>query len=89
MKFGVFDHVDDSGVSFRHHASSGHTHPEALSIGARAVGIGRYYLFPLAVGGEEGVELALELVRAEIERGMKLMGCAKISQLSRANLRIR
>jgi L-lactate dehydrogenase (cytochrome) len=41
------------------------------------------------VGGEEGVELALELLRAEIERGMKLMGCAKMSQLSRANLRFR
>jgi hypothetical protein len=60
-----------------------------LSIGAWAVGIGRHYLFPLAVGGEEGVELALELLRAEIERGMKLMGCAKMSQLSRANLRFR
>ena len=62
---------------------------KALSIGARAVGIGRYYLFPLAVGGQEGVELALELLRTEIDRDMKLMGCAKISQLSRANLRFR
>ena len=41
---------------------------KALSIGARAVGIGRYYLFPLAVGGQEGVELALELLRTEIDR---------------------
>jgi L-lactate dehydrogenase (cytochrome) len=62
---------------------------KALSIGARAVGIGRYYLFPLAVGGQEGVELALELLRTEIDRDMKLMGCTKISQLSRANLRFR
>lgn len=60
---------------------------KALSIGARAVGLGRYYLFPLAVGGQQGVEQALGLLRAEIERGMKLMGCAKIDQLSRANLR--
>jgi L-lactate dehydrogenase (cytochrome) len=60
---------------------------KALSIGAKAVGIGRYYLFPLAVGGQQGVEQALGLLRAEIERGMKLMGCAKVSQLSRANLR--
>jgi L-lactate dehydrogenase (cytochrome) len=62
---------------------------KALSIGARAVGIGRYYLFPLAVGGQEGVELALELLRTEIDRDMKLMGCTKVSQLSRANLRFR
>jgi len=61
---------------------------KALSLGAKAVGIGRYYLYPLAVGGREGVERALELLRAEIERGMKLMGCARIDQLSRQNLRI-
>jgi L-lactate dehydrogenase (cytochrome) len=62
---------------------------KALSIGAKAVGIGRYYLFPLAAAGQQGVEHALGLLRAEIERDMKLMGCAKISQLSRANLRLR
>ena len=62
---------------------------KALSIGAKAVGIGKYYLFPLAVGGQKGVELALGLLRAEIERDMILMGCAKISQLSRENLRFR
>lgn len=60
---------------------------KALSVGAKAVGLGRYYLFPLAVGGQKGVEQALGLLRAEIERGMKLMGCAKIDQLSRENLR--
>jgi L-lactate dehydrogenase (cytochrome) len=32
---------------------------------------------------------ALGLMRAEIERGMKLMGCASISQLSRENLQFR
>jgi L-lactate dehydrogenase (cytochrome) len=62
---------------------------KALSIGAKAVGIGRYYLFPLAVGGQQGVEQALGLLRTEIERDMKLMGCAEISHLSRANLRFR
>jgi L-lactate dehydrogenase (cytochrome) len=62
---------------------------KALSLGAKAVGIGRYYLYSLAVGGQKGVELALGLLRAEIERGMKLMGCTKIDQLSRDNLRFR
>ena len=62
---------------------------KALSLGAKAVGIGRYYLFPLAVGGQEGVERALGLLRAEIERGLKLMGCTKVDQLSRENLRFR
>ena len=62
---------------------------KALSLGAKAVGIGRYYLFPLAVSGQAGVERALGLLRAEIERGMKLMGCTKVDQLSRNNLRLR
>jgi L-lactate dehydrogenase (cytochrome) len=62
---------------------------KALSLGAKAVGLGRYYLFPLAAAGEAGVGRALTLMRAELERGMKLMGCSSISQLSRANLRTR
>jgi L-lactate dehydrogenase (cytochrome) len=62
---------------------------KALSLGAKAVGVGRFYLFPLAAGGAAGVERALGLMRAEIERGMKLMGCTSISQLGRHNLRFR
>ncbi|CAN7382549.1 alpha-hydroxy acid oxidase [Mesorhizobium sp. LjRoot246] len=62
---------------------------KALSLGAKAVGVGRYYLFPLAAAGQPGVERALEQMRVEIERGMKLMGCSSIEQLSRNNLRFR
>ena len=62
---------------------------KALSLGAKAVGVGRYYLFPLAAAGQAGVERALALMRAEIERGMKLMGCTSISQLTRENVRFR
>jgi L-lactate dehydrogenase (cytochrome) len=62
---------------------------KALSLGAKAVGVGRFYLFPLAAAGQAGVERALGLMRAEIERGMKLMGCASISKLSRENLQFR
>jgi L-lactate dehydrogenase (cytochrome) len=62
---------------------------KALSLGAKAVGAGRYYLFPLAAAGQAGVERALGLMRAELERGMKLMGCPAIAQLTRSNLRFR
>lgn len=62
---------------------------KALSLGAKAVGLGRYYLYPLAAAGQPGVERALGLLRAELERDMKLMGCTSFSQLSRANLRFR
>ncbi|HTQ73036.1 MAG TPA: alpha-hydroxy acid oxidase [Burkholderiales bacterium] len=62
---------------------------KALSLGAKAVGVGRYYLFPLAAAGQAGVERALALMREELERGMKLMGCTSVKQLSRGNLRFR
>jgi L-lactate dehydrogenase (cytochrome) len=62
---------------------------KALSLGAKAVGIGRFYLFALAAAGQAGVERALGQLHAEIERGMKLMGCTAVDQLSRDNLRFR
>jgi len=62
---------------------------KALSVGAKAVGVGRYYLYPLAAAGQAGVERALGLMQTELERDMKLMGCTAISQLSRDNLRFR
>jgi L-lactate dehydrogenase (cytochrome) len=62
---------------------------KALSLGAKAVGTGRFYLFPLAAAGQAGVERALGLMRAELVRGMRLMGCTSTDQLSRSNLRFR
>lgn len=62
---------------------------KALSLGAKAVGVGRYYLYPLAAAGQAGVERALDSMRTEIERDMRLMGCSSVAQLSRGNLRFR
>ncbi len=62
---------------------------KALSLGAKAVGVGRYYLYPLAAAGQAGVERALGLMQTELQRDMKLMGCTAIGQLSRDNLRFR
>jgi L-lactate dehydrogenase (cytochrome) len=62
---------------------------KALSLGAKAVGIGHAYLYALGAAGQAGVERALGLLRMEIERDMRLMGCTSIGQLSRANLRFR
>lgn len=82
----VGDRVDvimDSGVQRGTHIL------KALALGAKAVGIGRAYLFPLAAAGEAGVERAIALLRAEIERDMKLMGVTTINQLTRDHLRLR
>jgi len=62
---------------------------KALALGAKAVGLGRYYLYPLAAAGQHGVERALGLMKTELERDMKLMGCRTIGELSRDNLRFR
>ena len=75
------DVIMDSGVQRGTHVL------KALSLGAKAVGLGRYYLFPLAAAGQAGVERALGQMKAEIERDMKLMGARSIADLSRGNLR--
>ncbi len=62
---------------------------KALSLGAKACSGGRLYLYALSGAGQAGVEKALGQYCAELERGMKLMGCKKISDLSRNNLRFR
>lgn len=55
---------------------------KALALGARAVLIGRPYLYGLAAGGEAGVARAIELLRAELERNMALMGLKSIADIT-------
>ena len=62
---------------------------KALSLGAKACSGGRLYLYALAAAGQAGVERVLNQMRNELERDMKLMGCTKISDLNRNNLRFR
>lgn len=59
----------------------------ALACGARAVLIGRPYLYGLAVGGEEGVLRVLEILRAEMRRTMVLLGCPSVAELGDGWLR--
>jgi L-lactate dehydrogenase (cytochrome) len=62
---------------------------KALSLGAKAVGLGRFYLFALAAAGQPGIERALAQLKAELLRDMRLMGARKIADLTRNNLRFR
>jgi isopentenyl diphosphate isomerase/L-lactate dehydrogenase-like FMN-dependent dehydrogenase len=59
---------------------------KALALGARAVLIGRPALWGLAVDGAQGVQHVLELLRAELERAMRLAGAASLARISRALL---
>lgn len=57
---------------------------KALAMGARAVLVGRPYLYCLAAAGEAGVDRMLELLRAEMSRTMSLLGCPDVSDLDRS-----
>ena len=52
---------------------------KAICLGARAVLVGRAYAYGLAAGGPAGVARAIEMLRSEMERTLKLLGCASIS----------
>lgn len=62
---------------------------KALAAGAKACSGGRMYLYALAAAGQAGVERALDNMRSEIERDMKLMGAQTISDLDASMLRYR
>jgi 4-hydroxymandelate oxidase len=56
---------------------------KALALGARAVMIGRPYLWGLAVGGAAGVQRVVEILRLELEAAMALLGVASLASLDR------
>jgi len=55
---------------------------KAICLGARAVLCGRAYAYGLAAAGEAGVVRALEILRADLERTLRLLGCASIHELN-------
>jgi L-lactate dehydrogenase (cytochrome)/(S)-mandelate dehydrogenase len=57
---------------------------KAMALGAKAVLIGRPYLYGLAVAGEQGASNILEIFRSEIERTLTLMGIGSVRQLDRS-----
>jgi isopentenyl diphosphate isomerase/L-lactate dehydrogenase-like FMN-dependent dehydrogenase len=57
---------------------------KALAIGARAVLIGRAYAYGLAASGEAGVSRALEILRSDLLRTLKLLGCPSARALDRS-----
>ena len=61
---------------------------KALCLGARAVLCGRAYAYGLAAAGEAGVERALEILRADVDRTLRLLGCASVSALDRSYVQI-
>ena len=57
---------------------------KAICLGARAVLIGRAYAYGLGAAGEAGVTRALQILRADLERVLKLLGCVSVAELNRS-----
>jgi L-lactate dehydrogenase (cytochrome) len=54
---------------------------KAICMGARAVLCGRAYAYGLAAAGEAGVNRAIEILRTDLDRTLKLLGCSSLSAL--------
>ena len=61
---------------------------KALCLGARAVLIGRAYAYGLGAAGGAGVTRAIDILRADVIRTMKLLGCRSVSELGREYVEI-
>lgn len=59
---------------------------KAICLGASAVLCGRAYAYGLAAAGEAGVVRAIDLLRADLERTLRLLGCHSITALDRSYL---
>ena len=61
---------------------------KALCLGARAVLCGRAYAYGLAAAGQAGVARALEILRTDLERTLKLLGCSTVAALDRSYVNV-
>jgi L-lactate dehydrogenase (cytochrome) len=61
---------------------------KALCLGARAVLCGRAYAYGLAAAGEAGVGRAIEILRADLERTLRLLGCPSVSSLDTSYVKV-
>ena len=59
---------------------------KALALGAKAVCIGRPYVYGLAIAGEQGVKEVLQNTLTDFELTMALAGCKNISEITRSTL---
>ena len=61
---------------------------KALCLGARAVLCGRAYAYGLAAAGEAGVTRAIEILRTDLDRTLKLLGCPSVSALDKSYVNV-
>jgi isopentenyl diphosphate isomerase/L-lactate dehydrogenase-like FMN-dependent dehydrogenase len=59
----------------------------AMALGAQYAYVGRAYLYGLMAGGQDGVEKALEIMRTQMIRNMKLLGVNSLDELEPKHVR--
>lgn len=59
---------------------------KAICLGANAVLVGRAYVYGLAAAGEAGVARSLEILKSDLDRTLRLLGCSAIAKLDRSYL---
>ncbi|MBZ5665469.1 MAG: alpha-hydroxy-acid oxidizing protein [Acidobacteriia bacterium] len=57
---------------------------KAICLGARAILLGRAYAYGLGAAGQAGVSRAIEILRSDVERTARLLGCPSIAALNRS-----
>lgn len=61
---------------------------KALCMGARGVLCGRAYAYGLAAAGEAGVDRAIQILRTDLERTLRLLGCPSVNALDRSYVNV-
>ncbi|KAF2745936.1 FMN-dependent alpha-hydroxy acid dehydrogenase [Sporormia fimetaria CBS 119925] len=89
-EIGADKKVKDSGLAllFDSGIRTGSDVLKAIALGAKAVLIGRPYVYGLAIGGEDGVKHVLKCILADTDNSMANLGKKSLAELSRDDLRV-
>jgi lactate 2-monooxygenase len=89
-EIGADDKVKSSGLTvlFDSGIRTGSDVLKALALGAKAVLVGRPYVYGLAMGGEEGVKHVLNCLLADTDSSLANLGKKSIPEISRDDLRV-
>lgn len=78
---------DELDVLFDSGVRTGPDVVKAVALGAKAVGLGRAYLYPLAAAGEPGVARILEIFGRDIDKTLAFLGCRSLADVGPEHIR--